>query len=382
MSNASLHRTLFGAAAVLLAACSDGPAPVAPADGPSLARIAGAADPGAVFTSTNAAGINAVLVYARDPDGRLGAPVTVPTGGAGLGSGLGSQGSVVLTGNRRFLLVVNAGSNDVSVFRVKPQGLESTDLEPSGGTRPVSIAVAGDLVYVLNAGSPSNVSGFRLTNAGDLQPIAASGRTLSAAVAGPAQAAFDPKGRVLLVTEKATNQLTTFDVQRDGLLGTRRSTTSSTPTPFGFAFDHQGRAIVSEAAGGAAGASVVSSYALDGGVIGTITASAATTQSAACWVLLARGDRLAFTTNTASGTVSAFDISSDGSVALRHAVAANTGAGSGPIDMTLSGNGRFVIVLAPGGGAVRPYEIETDGTLRGLGPITGVPATAYGLAAY
>ena len=139
---------------------------------------------------------------------------------------------------------------------------------------------------------------------------------------------------------------------------------------------------MSEAAGGAAGASVVSSYALVGGVVATITPSSATTQSAACWVLLARGDRLAYTTNTASGTVSAFDIASDGSLALRHAVAANTGAGSSPIDMALSGNGRFVIVLAPGGGTVRPYAIEADGTLRGLGAITGVPATAYGLAAY
>jgi 6-phosphogluconolactonase (cycloisomerase 2 family) len=99
-------------------------------------------------------------------------------------------------------------------------------------------------------------------------------------------------------------------------------------------------------------------------------------------VLIAQDGRLAFTTNTASGSVSAFAIGQDGSLSLLHAVAANTGAGSAPIDMARSRNGRFVYVLAPGaGGTVRPYSIETDGQLTGLGPVGGVPATAFGLAA-
>lgn len=60
--------------------------------------------------------------------------------------------------------------------------------------------------------------------------------------------------------------------------------------------------------------------------------------------------------------------------------AAFTGAGSAPIDMALSRNGRFLYVLDIGNGTLRPYAIEKDGTLTGLGPISGVPATAFGLA--
>jgi 6-phosphogluconolactonase (cycloisomerase 2 family) len=200
---------------------------------------------------------------------------------------------------------------------------------------------------------------------------------------GPAQVQFTPNGRGLVVTEKATNLITTFGVERNGLLGRMTSTPSATPTPFGFAFDLQGNLIVSEAAGGAAGASDLSSYAVSRrGMLSAISPSVATTQSAACWVLMARDGRLAFTTNTASGTVSAFAVGPNGALSLLHAIAANTGAGSTPIDMALSRNGRFVYVLAPGaGGTVRPYAIDADGQLTGLGPVGGIPPTAYGLAA-
>lgn len=368
------------AAMVLAAACSDSSGPVAPAEGPDL-RLDGGAN-GAVYTSTNAAADNEVLVFPRAQDGTLSAPTAFSTGGTGAGSGLGSQDAVVLSHNTRWLLVVNAGSNDVSVFRADNRSLVLTDVEPSGGEFPVSIAMRGNLVYVLNGGGTNNVSGFELTPKGDLVPIRNSTRTLSAPSTGPAQVSFSPNGRTLVVTEKATNLITTFLLDR-GRLGLKTSTPSSTATPFGFAFDLRGHLIVSEAVGGAPGASALSSYALAGnGVVGQISPSIATTQTAACWVLLANEGRLAYTTNTGSGTVSAFDVAHDGTLSLRHAVAANTGAGSTPIDMAISRNQRFVYVLAPGaGGTVRPYAIAADGQLTGLGPVSGIPATAYGLAA-
>lgn len=376
-------RSRFIGVAVLVAAaaCSDRSAPVAPDDLPTLAL--GFAQPGAVFTSTNAAGPNHVLAFPRNPDGLLGSPTSYATGGQGAGSGLGSQGAVVLSRNARWLFVANAGSNNVSVFRNTPHGLKLTDVEPSGGEFPVSITVHRDIVYVLNAGGTSNVTGFRLSNHGTLRPIAASTRLLSAAASDPAQAEFAPDGKALIVTEKATNQITRFTVGSDGRLGAGTSVSSATPTPFGFAFDRSGHVIISEAAGGAPGASVLSSYEVDGpSGVSPISPSVATTQTAACWVLLARDFRLAYTTNTGSGTVSVYDVSPDGTLTLAHAVAANTGAGSAPIDMALSRNGRFVFVLAPGGeGTLRPYAINADGTLRGLGPVDGIPPTAYGLAA-
>lgn len=373
----------LGLLALGLAACSDDATPADPDGAADLSLGAERFTAGAVYTSTNAAGGNAVLAFLRGSDGRLRPPLTFPTGGAGTGAlDLGSQGAVTLSDNGRWLLVVNAGSDELSVFHVRPDGLELTDRVFTGGAMPVSVTIHHDLVYVLNAAAPSGVVGFRLTPHGRLLHLLGSARPLSAPATGPAQVEFTPGGQVLVVTEKATNLITTFSVQRSGLLGAGQPQPSNGQTPFGFAFDRQGRLVVSEAFGGAPGASAVSSYALSrAGTLTTISASVPSGEAAVCWVVITPNGRLALTTNTASGTASAYAIGNQGQLSLLHAVAANTGAGSSPLDLALSRNGRFVYILAPGNGTLRPYQVEEDGTLTGLGPVDGIPASAYGLAA-
>ena len=74
---------------------------------------------GAVFVQTNAPR-NAVVAYERRADGRLVQRAKVETGGSGSGAPhLPSQGSVVLSGDGRFLLVTNAASDDVTLFSVR-----------------------------------------------------------------------------------------------------------------------------------------------------------------------------------------------------------------------------------------------------------------------
>jgi 6-phosphogluconolactonase len=68
------------------------------------------------------------------------------------GTDWGDQGALALSAGNRWLFVVNAGSNEVSVFRVEPSGLILVDRQPSGGSRPVSLTVDRNLLYVLNAG--------------------------------------------------------------------------------------------------------------------------------------------------------------------------------------------------------------------------------------
>src|SRR6478752_9454767 len=70
-----------------------------------------------VFVQTNEEGTNRVLAFRRAADGALDKAGEYATGGAGLGAAhLGSQGSVTLTADGRYLLVTNAGSDDVAVF--------------------------------------------------------------------------------------------------------------------------------------------------------------------------------------------------------------------------------------------------------------------------
>ena len=117
---------------------------------------------GAVYTMTNSSMGNSVLVYNRAADGRLMEDGSYATGGLGSGDGLGNQGAVVLSKNNRWLFVVNAGSNDISVFAVKHRGLKLIDRIDSGGLRPISLTVDRRILYVLNAGGI--VGGEQLAN--------------------------------------------------------------------------------------------------------------------------------------------------------------------------------------------------------------------------
>src|SRR5436190_20320295 len=116
--------------------------------------MASAADnsPGAVYTLTNSPTGNAVVAFDRSVDGTLALQGTFATGGTGTGAGLGSQGAVVLSHDNRQLVAVNAGSNSVSLFSVRPDGVELEATVPSGGIRPISATLHGKSLYVLNAG--------------------------------------------------------------------------------------------------------------------------------------------------------------------------------------------------------------------------------------
>jgi DNA-binding beta-propeller fold protein YncE len=75
---------------------------------------------------------------------------------------LGSQHSLTVDAKEMRLFAVNAGSGSVSMFKIKPDGITLLDTSPSEGRYPVSLAVNGDTVYVLNAQSNS-VARFAVT---------------------------------------------------------------------------------------------------------------------------------------------------------------------------------------------------------------------------
>src|SRR3569833_3904534 len=160
---------------------------------------------------TNAADDNSIVVFDRNAQGLLTKTAVVATGGKGSGGGLdplGSLGSFLLVLLGRWLLAVNAGSNDISVFKVMPDGIALTDRIGSGGTMPVSVTVSGDTVYVLNEGAPANITGFTLNHLGHLNSLAGSPRLLGGGAY--AQVAFTPDGSALAVTDLVVVLLLVF----------------------------------------------------------------------------------------------------------------------------------------------------------------------------
>jgi len=335
---------------------------------------------GAVYTMTNAASGNSVLVFEGAARGRLKPAGEFSTGGLGTGGGLGSQGAIALTSNQRFLLVVNAGSNDITSFLVNADGLEVADRVSSGGRQPISVAVDRNLVYVLNAGGSvgesDNITGFRLGSDGRLSPIPQSTRPLSAPSTGPAQVAFSPDGAHLVVTEKSASALAVYSVTKDGLATGPQAFPSSGTTPFRFSFGKHDLLVVSEAA-----ASTVSSYSLASGSPEVVTASIPTMQTAACWLTVTDDGRFAYTANAGSGSITGYSITFEGSLTPldsdgRTAV---TGTGSHPTDLALSGNGRFLFQLSAGANRIDGFRVGTDGSLTTVSSVSGIPSTAAGL---
>src|SRR5262245_5599697 len=84
----------------------------------SSASAASASAFGAVYTSTNAVGGNEVLVYNRSSDGSLVFQGSYPTNGLGSGASLGSQSALILSNNNHLLFAVDAGSHQISSFRI------------------------------------------------------------------------------------------------------------------------------------------------------------------------------------------------------------------------------------------------------------------------
>src|ERR1700759_1859285 len=217
----------------------------------------------AVYVQTNDATGNEVLAFSRTGNGALAPQGRYSTGGRGTGlPHLASAGSVVLSDDGQWLLVVNAGRDELSVFAVQPDGLRLADRAGSGGSKPTSVAASGALVYVLNNGPP-NISGFHLED-GKLAAIPDSARPLSSADADPAQVSFTTDGTMLIVTERGTDTISSYRIDERGYAQRPATIKSSGQTPYGFGLTADGSLIVSEAFGGSIGAAAASPSGVSG----------------------------------------------------------------------------------------------------------------------
>jgi 6-phosphogluconolactonase (cycloisomerase 2 family) len=330
---------------------------------------------------------NGIAIFHRGEDGALSEPEVVPTGGLGIGTGIGSQGSIMLSDDGQWLFAVNAGSNEVSVFAVGADGgLELTDKVASGGVRPNSIANFGHLVYVLNAGASGNISGFWLNEAGQLTPIEGSTRHVSNLGLGnallPAQISFDPTGKMLVVTERESNMIVTYEVAKNGLVFGPNVHESAGMTPYGFAFTPNGTLVVSEAFGGEDNASAVSSYTLTGEEFMVVSPSVGTEQTAACWLAVSKNGDFAYSANAGSSSISSYAVDEDGSLMLLDSAAGPTGEETGPVDLQVSDDGQYLYVLSARTQNVIGFAIQADGSLEPLGAFGGLPMGSYGIAVH
>ncbi len=339
---------------------------------------------GYTYVDGNTVTANTIDGFARHADGSLTALAGSPfsAGGAGLGSGLASQGAIQVTPDGRYLLAVDAGSNQISVLRLTAGGVPVLAGQPvsSGGITPVSIAISPfGLVYVANQGTSTAVggySGFRLSSGGSLTPIAGSTVAVPAG-SGLGDVFFNGIGTKLVGTRVTTSLIDSFTVGFDGLLTAAPGSpfAAQGAGPFGSEFrpTNPGQLFVSNAHNGA-GLGTVSAFSDSAsGTLSSIGSSPfADDQTAPCWVEISHDGRYLFAVNTGSGTISSYAINRDGSLAL---IGSSTITGGGAdTDARLSPDGRYLLVDGTGMHFVSVFAVSG-------GNLTEVPSSPTPLPA-
>jgi 6-phosphogluconolactonase (cycloisomerase 2 family) len=326
-----------------------------------------------VFVQTDSTTGNHVVAYDRAANGTLHLAGSYATGGRGgiLGGSVvdhtASQGSLTYDPGHALLYAVNAGSNTLSVFAVQGDRLALRQVLRSGGTFPVSVAVNGDLVYVVNALNGGSLQGYRVFGS-FLVPLPGSSRALGLDPTAspqftntPGQVAFTPNGSQLIVTTKANgNDIDVFGVRADGWLSAAPVVNSEPGTvPFAITFDPFGHLVIAEA-----GTNALATFALSGH--GTLTQldAVGTGDAATCWV--APAGSFLFASNAGSAAESGFTSSAGGQLTLL----GSTGTDAGSVDASSAAGGRFLYVQTGGAGIVDEFSVGGTGALTGIGSVT------------
>ncbi len=336
--------------------------------------------PAAVFVQTDNTAGNQVVAYSRAADGKLTPAGTYDTDGLGgvlAGSvvdHLASEGSLTYDQQNNLLYAVNAGSNTVSVFGVRGDQLALRQVVSSGGSFPVSVAVHGNLVYVLNAEGGGSVQGY-FAAFGRLNPLPGSTRALGLNptatpqfVNTPGQVAFSPDGSQLIVTTKANgSDIDVFGVGSFGYLSSSPVVNAEPgAVPFGVTFDPAGHLVVAEA-----GTNAVATFTLNWN--GTVTPidTVLTGQAATCWIAPARG--FYYASNAGSASLSGYTSGWHGQLSF----VGQTTTDAGTVDAAASAGGQYLYVQTGGNGIVDEFAVNANGSLSAIGSVT-VPGAVGG----
>ncbi len=342
-----------------------------------------------VYVQTNNPAGNQIDVFAAHRDGRLSLREAVNTGGLGgqtAQSGtdhLASQDSLVYDPSHQLLFAVNAGSNTLSVLGTQGQQVRLLQVVSSGGVFPVSVAVQGDLVYVLNAAGAGSVSGFRILGnhlvalEGSTRTLGLNNTTPPVFLTSPGEVGFSPNGSELIVTTKgSTNSIDVFGVNQLGYLSsTPTITTDGSTIPFSFVTTPSGQLVVAQAAG-----SALHTFSFGaGGTLTSLSASVSDQQAALCWITVA--GQYYYVANAGSANVSAYTVSANGTPVLVGGTGLPTATTPGPIDLAASPNGQYLYVESGSSGTVNEFQVNADGSLSDLGSVAGLGVGIEGIAA-
>jgi 6-phosphogluconolactonase len=331
---------------------------------------------GHVYVNNNTAGHNTISGFDRHADGTLTPIPGTPfdAGGAGFGSPTGSAGALQQSADGRYLLAVDAASNEISVLKTKSDGsLRLVERASSNGITPVSLTVYGDLIYVANTGAGgSNYTGFTLNPGGHLRALAGSTFALPDD-ALPGQVLFSPDGRHLVGMRvgpsSGPSYIDSFAVGADGRLVAAPGSPFAAQKigPFGSQFrpTNPDQLFVSNAHDGPGNGSVSVYDVGEDGALSPVSGSPfPDNQTAPCWVAITPDGQYIFAINTGSSSISRYAIAGNGSLSLLGSTTL-TGTGLRPFDAQVDPSGSYLYIVDAGLAKISAFSID-GGTLTEL----------------
>jgi DNA-binding beta-propeller fold protein YncE len=321
----------------------------------------------ALFVMTNRAGSNEIVVFERSARGALVKARTYPTGGGG-------GGSLTLSDDGATLLAANAGSGDLSAFRVTGARLVLTDRVPTGGGEPGAVAQHGKLVYVLDTAVHSGIAGFHLRD-GRLERIPDLQQVLDGSAANPNSLAFTGDGRYLVATERDTKRSHIFVVQANGGLSPAKVSPGADPGALSVVIASNGPVLVVKADGRRPDYLRGPSYSVvsDGKRL-PIDTSIPAPGAVNCWNVTAPESQFVYAFDADRSLVSGFSIRSNGTLMpLAEGATAAAPAASHDLDITVSSDGGYLYTLNAVNGKLAVFQIDaSDGSLRSRGVVGGL----------
>jgi 6-phosphogluconolactonase (cycloisomerase 2 family) len=396
---------------------------------------------------------NAVVHYRRSAGGTLTELERVSTGGAGSGvfkpiSGQASApnafegaGSVILTPDRRFLLVTNGGSNSVSSFSVGEDGrLMLLDLKPtgnpvegkSGTAKSLAYSPSRGMLFVVHAFGPDHLRLMSIDREGKLtaRPERYTVNTKEKTERVPTMGVVSPDGKFLLVGTTfdhppvltgsypdgspilwvrqpdgkfkviASNApdpdgLVVFSLREDGTLGTAQFHDAKGASPFYIAFLHNrpDTFVVGYAVGdGCAMGTIDEEGKINIGPLVKIDTSAGR-PSELCWLAVSPDDRLVFATDFGYSYISSCRINgAELSIAKDPACpkirgdgtfrAINGTVSSGPSDSWITPDGTYLYQIYGNASKLAGYATHRDGSLTEITSVKIPYNSPQGLAGF
>ncbi len=304
----------------------------------------------AVFVQRNSANRNAVAALSQDAaSGELALVGVYRTGGKGEPSLDGNQ-SHALAARGLFLFVTNAGDNTISSFQVQRDGsLKLLSRTNSRGVRPVSLAVKGDMLLVVNQGIKAdkpgaiggNVRAFRIGSDGSLSAVSGAVYRFSPRDV-PNEVLSNAANGLFTVGRSGSSSVSTFLLEDNGKI-TLAETVRNIPDPLGGAIKSGAESTVIMTLPDADTAGVTSLQINSSGFTIAHRTYPRPEQRDPCWAAIHPDGTRVWTSAFATRLLSLYQLGTDGTLSAVSNYSYSRGPGS--VDITVDETGSYLFRL-------------------------------------